>query len=67
MSILPASAKATTRGGLMRKFALMLCWIRASKFRFPERTAQTTSSPSATAREISSGSGPEFPMHVVHP
>jgi hypothetical protein len=41
--------------------------MRASKFRFPERTDATTRSPSATASEISVGSGPELPMQVVQP
>jgi hypothetical protein len=41
--------------------------MRASKLRLPERTAQTTRSFSVTAWEISSGSGPEFPMQVVQP
>ena len=41
--------------------------MRASKFRFPDSTEQTTRSPSTTAFEIASGSGPEFPMHVVQP
>src|SRR2546421_11362469 len=41
--------------------------MRASKLRLPESTAHTTSSPSLTAREIGSGSGPELPMHVVQP
>src|SRR3712207_967698 len=41
--------------------------MRPSKLRFPERTAATTRSFSLTAAEISSGSGPEFPMQVVHP
>jgi hypothetical protein len=41
--------------------------MRASKLRFPESTDTATRSPSAIASEISSGSGPEFPMHVVHP
>jgi hypothetical protein len=41
--------------------------MRASKLRLPESTAQTTRSPSPTASEIGSGSGPEFPMHVVQP
>jgi hypothetical protein len=31
-------ANATTRGGLMRKFAFTLWWMRASKLRFPEST-----------------------------
>ena len=34
----PAIANATTSGGLIRKFALMLWCTRASKFRLPERT-----------------------------
>jgi hypothetical protein len=41
--------------------------MRASKLRFPESTEQTTRSPSSTAAEIGSGSGPEFPMQVVQP
>src|SRR4029079_10936719 len=41
--------------------------MRASKLRFPERTAHATRSPSAIACETGSGSGPEFPMHVVQP
>src|SRR5215203_3852972 len=41
--------------------------MRPSKFLLPERTAATTRSFSSTAAEISSASGPEFPMHVVHP
>ena len=35
ISTRPASAKATTSGGDMRKFALMLGWTRASKLRLP--------------------------------
>jgi hypothetical protein len=42
-------------------------WIRASKFRLPDSTEQTTSSPIRTAFEIGSGRGPELPMHVVQP
>src|SRR6266516_1543934 len=41
--------------------------MRASKFRFHDSTEQTTRSPSTIAAEIASDSGPEFPMHVVHP
>jgi hypothetical protein len=41
--------------------------MRASKFRLPERTAQTTRSPLVTAAEMGSASGPELPMHVVQP
>ena len=38
MSIRPAIAKATTSGGLMRKFAFTLWWMRASKLRLPDST-----------------------------
>ena len=38
MSIRPAMANATTSGGLMRKFAFTLWWMRASKLRFPDST-----------------------------
>jgi hypothetical protein len=41
--------------------------MRPSKFLFPESTAATTRSFSSTAAEISSASGPELPMQVVHP
>src|SRR4051812_50138587 len=41
--------------------------MRPSKLRLPLSTEQTARSPSLTAAEISSGSGPELPMHVVHP
>src|SRR5438067_9689716 len=41
--------------------------MRPSKLRFPDRTEQTLRSPSRISSEISSGSGPELPMHVVHP
>jgi hypothetical protein len=41
--------------------------MRASKLRLPDSTEHTTRSPSATAAEIGSGSGPEFPMQVVQP
>ena len=44
MSTRPASAKATTSGGLIRKLALMFCWMRASKLRLPERTLAATRS-----------------------
>jgi hypothetical protein len=40
---------------------------RPSKFRFPDSTAATTSLFSSTAAATGSGSGPEFPMHVVQP
>src|SRR5204863_3487254 len=41
--------------------------MRPSKFLLPDSTEQTTSSHSAIAFETASGSGPEFPMHVVQP
>src|SRR3954451_5009018 len=41
--------------------------MRPSKLRLPLRTEHTARSPSSTAAEISSGSGPEFPMQVVQP
>ena len=39
MSTRPASANATTSGGLIRKFALTLWWTRASKLRLPRQDA----------------------------
>src|SRR6185503_20847777 len=41
--------------------------MRPSKLRLPERTETTTSFFSSIALEMSWGSGPELPMHVVHP
>ena len=41
--------------------------IRPSKFRLPDSTETTARSPSLTAAEISSASGPELPMQVVQP
>src|SRR6202040_2651605 len=37
------------------------------KLRLPERTETTARSSAPTTSEISSGSGPLLPMHVVHP
>ena len=42
-------------------------WIRPSKFRFPDSTAATDRSPSATASDTPGSSGPELPMQVVQP
>src|SRR5688500_11003032 len=67
MSILPASANATTSGGLMRKLALTLWWMRASKLRFPDRTLAAIRSFTASVSSNSRSSGPELPMHVVQP
>ena len=41
--------------------------IRPSKFRLPDSTETTARSLAFTASLIASGSGPELPMHVVHP
>src|SRR6476469_4187163 len=41
--------------------------MRPSKLRLPLSTEQTARSASLTAALISSGSGPELPMHVVQP
>jgi hypothetical protein len=41
--------------------------MRASKFRFPDSTEQTTSPLCSIAAEIGSGNGPELPMQVVQP
>src|SRR5215470_12285885 len=41
--------------------------MRPSKLRLPDNTETTARSASLTAFEISSGSGPELPMHVVQP
>src|SRR5512143_1007512 len=41
--------------------------MRPSKLRLPLSTDATTRSFSLTASETSCGSGPEFPMQVVHP
>ena len=67
MSIRPAMANATTSGGLMRKFALTLWWMRASKLRFPDSTLAAMRSFFVSASSSSRSSGPELPMHVVQP
>jgi hypothetical protein len=41
--------------------------MRPSKLRLPLSTEHTARSASLTAALISSGSGPELPMHVVQP
>jgi hypothetical protein len=41
--------------------------MRPSKLQLPDSTAQTARSPSATATETASISGPELPMQVVQP
>ncbi len=63
----PASAKATTKGGLIRKLALMLWWTRASKFLLPERTLAATTSFLLMIVSMRGSSGPELPMQVVQP
>jgi hypothetical protein len=60
-------AKATTSGGLMRKFAFTLWWMRASKLRLPESTEAATTSWSTRSFSTRASRGPEFPMQVVQP
>ena len=65
--MLPAMAYATTSGGDAKKFILTCGWMRPSKLRLPESTEQATTSLFCSAVAISSGNGPELPMHVVQP
>src|SRR5512137_259442 len=67
MSVVPASAYATTSGGEAKKLALTCGCTRPSKFRLPEMTALATRLPSVTALATGSGSGPLLPMQVVQP
>lgn len=67
MSERPASAYATTRGGLARYAPLTSLWTRASKFLFPESTAVVTRFPCSIALLTSSSNSPELPMQVMHP
>jgi len=67
MSTRPAMANATTRGGDIRKFALMLWWTRASKLRLPESTLAAIRSCLFTNCSTCGSSGPELPMQVVQP
>ena len=60
-------AKATTSGGDMRKFALMLWCTRASKLRLPLSTLAATMSSFFTTSSMPASSGPEFPIQVVQP
>ena len=68
VSTVPASAKATTSGGDIRKFALRFGWMRASKLRLPESTAAQTRS-LLVDRVVRSRveRSPELPMQVVQP
>ena len=65
--IVPAIAYATTSGGDASQFVRTSWCTRPSKFLLPDSTDETTRSPCVIAFEISSGSGPELPMHVVQP
>ena len=67
MSTRPASAKATTSGGDIRKLALIVWCTRASKLRLPESTLAATRSFFVTASSMAGSSGPELPMQVVQP
>ena len=40
---------------------------RPSKLRLPESTEHAITSPAAMPSLTAAGSGPEFPMQVVHP
>ena len=42
-------------------------WMRPSKLRLPDSTAQTARSPPMTAADTAGMSGPELPMQVVQP
>ncbi|MNC85401.1 hypothetical protein D3C83_09970 [compost metagenome] len=67
VSTVPASANATTSGGLIKKFALRLWCTRASKLRLPESTAQAMRSFLTTGSSSPAASGPALPMQVVQP
>ena len=67
MSTRPARAKATTSGGEARNAAFTCGLTRPSKLRLPDSTAATTISLSSMALVTGASSGPELPMHVVHP
>ena len=67
ISRLPAIAYATTNGGLAKYEALTLPWTLPSKFLLPDITDPTISPASSMALSISSGNGPELPIHVVQP
>ena len=51
----------------MRKLAFTFWCTRASKLRLPESTEAATKSWLVMASSTACGSGPELPMHVVHP
>ncbi|MNQ33406.1 hypothetical protein D3C85_468370 [compost metagenome] len=63
----PASAYATTSGGEARKLALMFGWMRASKLRLPDSTAEQTRSLPVMASFRSGVRSPALPMQVVQP
>ncbi|CFT90610.1 Uncharacterised protein [Bordetella pertussis] len=63
----PASAYATTSGGEARKLALMFGWMRASKLRLPDSTAEHTRSLPRMASFRSAVRSPALPMQVVQP
>ena len=67
MSVVPASAKATTSGGEARKFIFTSGCTRPSKLRLPDSTEVAITSPCFTAAEISGLRGPELPMQVMQP
>ena len=60
----PVSAKATTSGGLARNAARTAGWMRNSKLRLPDNTAQATTLWSMIFFSISGSIGPEAPKQV---
>src|SRR3989344_5167451 len=67
LSTVPAMAEATTNGGLARKLALRLGWMRASKLRLPDSTAAHTRSLLVMASFSSGVRSPALPIQVVQP
>ena len=67
MSTVPARPYATTSGGDAKNDIFTCGWMRPSKFLFPLKTAATVNDSESIALATASGSGPEFPMHVVQP
>lgn len=67
MLVFPASAYATTSGGLARKLALISGLTRPSKLRLPDKTADANKSVFVIASATSGRRLPELPIHVVQP
>ncbi|MCY1186424.1 hypothetical protein D9M73_272960 [compost metagenome] len=67
MRVVPARAKATTKGGEASQLALTCGCTRPSKLRLPDSTELTIRSLALTQSAMAGGSGPELPMQVVQP